>query len=273
MQCQVTLWILGAFQTLSTTGIEAIASLIPIHLYLKKLSSYDQLWIATLTHNYTIKSLLKERYTPFSNHYWLLLENMTSKQWINIKSSVSNSNSCLNGIFSLFDSLNEDFCLSSRLSNSFSSYYSFYKADHHSNKSKKAHCCKLNEVVFNTSNKSNIVIIISDASIKNNVAMSITHIHSFNQALKTTLYHAINVTSTEAKLFVLRWEINQVISITNFSHIIVITDALHKAYIIFESNNHPYQLQSITISKELRTFFNQQLNNSIEFWDCSSSEK
>jgi len=180
MKCQVTLWILGVFQTLSTIRIEAIAGLISIHLHLKKLSSHDQLWMATLSHNYAIKFLLKERYTSFSNHHWLLLENMTSKQWMNIKSSVRNSNSCLNSIFLLFDSLNEEFCLSSRLSNSFSSCYYFYEADYHSDKSKRAHYHKLNEVVFDTSNESNTVIIISDASIKNNVTMSITHVHFFN---------------------------------------------------------------------------------------------
>ena len=184
---------------------------------------------------------------------------------MNIKSSVRNSNSCLNSIFPLFDSLNEEFCLSSRLSNSFSSCYYFYEADYHSDKSKRAYCHKLNEVVFDTSNESNTVIIISDASIKNSVTMSITHVHFFNQVLKKTLHHTINITSTEAELFLLRCEINQVVSITNFSHIIVIIDALHIAYMIFELKIHPYQLQSITISKELKTFFNQQLNNSIEF--------
>ena len=153
MKCQVTLWILGVFQTLSTIRIEAIAGLISIHLHLKKLSSHDQLWMATLSHNYAIKSLLKERYTSFSNHHWLLLENMTSKQWMNIKSSVRNFNSCR---------------------------YYFYEADYHSDKSKRAHYHKLNEVVFDTSNESNTVIIISDASIKNNVTTSITHVHFFN---------------------------------------------------------------------------------------------
>ena len=33
-----------------------------------------------------------------------------------------------------------------------------------------------------------------------------------------------------------------------------------------------YQLQLIIISKDLRVFFNKHLDNSIEFWDCSSNE-
>ena len=38
MQRKAALWILGAFRTSPTGGIEALAGLIPIHLYLKKLA-------------------------------------------------------------------------------------------------------------------------------------------------------------------------------------------------------------------------------------------
>ena len=38
MQRKAALWILGAFRTSPTGGIEALAGLIPIHLHLKKLA-------------------------------------------------------------------------------------------------------------------------------------------------------------------------------------------------------------------------------------------
>ena len=136
--------------------------------------------MASLPHNHAIKFLLKEKHILFSNHHQLSLKNITSKQWQNIKSFVSNSNSHLNCIFPLFDSLNEEFCLGSRLSDSFSSHYSFHEANYHSNKSKRAYCCKLNKLVFDASNKPNTIIIISDTSIKNNVAIFIAYVHSFN---------------------------------------------------------------------------------------------
>ena len=37
MQCKAALWILGAFRTSPTGGIEALAGFIPIQLHLKKL--------------------------------------------------------------------------------------------------------------------------------------------------------------------------------------------------------------------------------------------
>ena len=128
MQYLVALWILGIFLTLPTIRIETITGLIPIYFHLKKLSGCNQLQKATLSHNYAIKSLLKERYAPFSNHHQFLLEKITFKQWQNIKSSVNDSNFCLNSIFPLFDSLNKEFCLGSRPSDSFSSCYSFLQS-------------------------------------------------------------------------------------------------------------------------------------------------
>jgi len=88
----------------------------------------------------------------------------------------------------------------------------------------------------------NTVVIISDTSIKNNVTISIIYIHFFNNLLKKTSYHVINITSTEAELFTLRCGINQVVQIPDSSCIIVITDALYTAQQIFNLSTHPYQV-------------------------------
>jgi len=54
--------------------------------------------------------------------------------------------------------------------------------------------------------------------------------------------------------------------------IIVITNLLHATRRIFDLLSYFYQLQSATISHKLREFFQKDINNSIEFWDCSSKE-
>ena len=48
MQRRAVLWILGAFHTSPSTGIEAIAGLIPIHLHLQKLNGIFHLRVYTL---------------------------------------------------------------------------------------------------------------------------------------------------------------------------------------------------------------------------------
>jgi len=50
-------------------------------------------------------------------------------------------------------------------------------------------------------------------------------------------------------------------------------DSLHVTKQIFDLLVYPYQIQSSTISRELRKFFKRDYSNSIEFWDCPSQDK
>ena len=136
-----------------------------------------------------------------------------------------------------------------------------------------AYCCKLDNFVFNTLSNSNSVIVVSNASIRNYITTSITHIYSFSSPIKKTLHYTIDITSTEAELFAIRCRINQAVQIDDSSCIIVITGVLHVVQKIFDSSIHPYHLQSIAISKDLRSFFNKHPSNFIEFWDCLSNEE
>ena len=111
----------------------------------------------------------------------------------------------------------------------------------------------------------NSVVVISDTSIRNNVIMSISHIHFHSNDIKKTIHHTINVTLTKAELFAIRYGINQAIQIPEVTYIIIITDAIHLAQCIFDFIIHPYQLQSIAIVKDLRIFFNKHLMNFIDF--------
>jgi len=106
---------------------------------------------------------------------------------------------------------------------------------------------KLNKIFKGFLQDSKIVVIISDASIKNNVATSITHTHCGHNIMARTIYHAVNITSTEVELFTIRCGINQAIHVTNMTYIIVITDAIHLAKKIFDLLTHSYQVQFIAI--------------------------
>ena len=72
--------------------IKSIASLIPIQLYLQKLSGRNQLKIATLPYNHIIKLLLERNHTPNSIFHYLTLKNMTSKQQQKIKNLIVDIN-------------------------------------------------------------------------------------------------------------------------------------------------------------------------------------
>jgi len=90
-----------------------------------------------------------------------------------------------------------------------------------------------------------------DTSIKNNIATSISHVHIHNKPITKTLYHAVNVMSTEAELFVIRCGIDQATNSASISKIIVITDSIHAARKVFDLSSHPFQSHATIILKEL----------------------
>ena len=54
-------------------------------------------------------------------------------------------------------------------------------------------------------------IIVLDISIKNNVTTLIAHVHSYNSLVIKIIHHVTNVISTEAKLFAIKYRINQAV--------------------------------------------------------------
>ena len=208
MQWRAALWILGAFLTSPSLGIEAIAGLIPIYLHLQKLSGRLQLRTQLLLLNHIINSLLESRHSFNNNHYHLLLENLTSKQWLKVKGPIINTNNRFNGIFYSFYSFSNKFSPRNRLIDVFPSCFSFYLSNRKYTKVKKAHLHKLDELIFHVSVDPKTTIVVSDASIKNQVTTSIAHIYIHDTPVVKMIHHAVNITFTEAKLFVIRCGLN-----------------------------------------------------------------
>jgi len=93
-------------------------------------------------------------------------------------------NNQLNEVFSTFNSLNSILHLGCRLIDIFFGYIVFHNADCSSNENKISYCKKLDKIILEFLSDPRTVVIISNMSIKNNVAFSISHIHSFNNLLK-----------------------------------------------------------------------------------------
>ena len=160
--------------------------------------------------NHIIKLLLERRHNQNSQKHHLTFGNRISKQQQKLKSSIIDMNNYLNRIFSYFDSLNDIFH-PGHIIDIFPSC--FPVADHTSDESKITHCKRLDKIIIKSSSDPRTVAIILDMSIQNNITTSIIYIHFFNNLLKITLYHAINVTSIEAELFAIRCGIDQAIQI------------------------------------------------------------
>ena len=76
---------------------------------------------------------------------------------------------------------------------------------------KNAHIHTFNEIFDDFLSNPNTILVISNAIIKNNIIILISHIYSGQNILAKTIHYIINITSTEAELFLIRYEINQAI--------------------------------------------------------------
>ena len=173
------------------------------------------------------------------------------------------------GIFPSFSPLNQEFSPGSCIIDIFPDHFSFNlvtKKD--KEKNDKIHAQELDNMVLHNSLSPLTALVITDASIKNDIATSISHVHIANRPLTKTVHHATFMTSTEVELFAIRCSINQAIS-----KIIVITDSIHTMKIFFDNSSHLFQRYSTAILSELQSFFISNSDNSIKFWECLSRLK
>jgi len=175
-----------------------------------------------------------------------------------------------NKVFSSFDPLNPEFSPGDRIIDCFSNCFSFYLFSKSKDQYFISHIQQLDNLAIKSSNTPSNAL---NASIKNNVASSIVHVHIHNKPIIKTLYYASNITSTEAEFFAIRCGINQATHPYSISKIIIVMDSIHVAKKIFDPLSHSLQKHVAFILKDLREFFSHHQENIIKFWECPSQSK
>ena len=113
-----------------------------------------------------------------------------------------------NKVFPSFDPTNPKFQPGNRIIDSFSNSFSFHLFSKSSDYSFKLYIQQLDALAIESSNSLTNALMATDTSIKNNVATYIVHIHIHNKPVVKTLYHAVNVMTSKAKFFAIRYSIN-----------------------------------------------------------------
>ena len=219
--------------------------------------------------NYLIQLLIDLSQSVSTLQHSASLNSLTNCQCSLIKSHLVNIVNRCNRIFPSFTPLYSEFSPGHKIINNFSDRFLFNKQ-----KDNKIHTQQLDNMVIESSNSSSTTIVVTDASIKNNIAISILHMHTHNNThnnpITKTIHHVVHVTSTEAELFAIRYSINQASNCDGIFKIIIVTDSIHVAKKIFNPSLHLSQVHSVAIPSELWKFFLWHQNNSIEFWECPS---
>jgi len=115
----------------------------------------------------------------------------------------------------------------------------------------KTHTQQLDNIIIELSDFLSTTIIVTDASIKNNIAIFILHMHTYNNPTTKTVHHVVHITSTEVELFAIRYSINQASNCDSISKIIIITNSIYAAKKIFDPSLYPFQVHSVAILTEL----------------------
>ena len=173
-----------------------------------------------------------------SHPHPLSLTFLTRCQCDLIKGHLVNMDNWFNEVFSFFNLLNLEFNPGNRIIDSFSDRFSFHLFSKCHDHLFKDCIQKLDNLAIESSNSPSTVLIITDVSIRNNVATSIVYIHVHNRLLVKTLHHTVNITSTKAEFFAIRCDIIQATYLQEISKIIVVTNSIYTAKKIFNPSIH-----------------------------------
>jgi len=133
---------------------------------------------------------------------------LTNRQRTLTKGHLTDSYNKSHGIFPSFSPISIEFSSGNHIIDNFSDQFSFNLVNRKEKMKVNNHALELDEIVLQTSSSPHTALVITDASIKNDIATSISHIHSMNSPLTKTVHHTSFVTSTEAELFAIRCGIN-----------------------------------------------------------------
>ena len=131
--------------------------------------------------------------------------------------TIVNMDNRINKVFLSFNSFSSEFSPRDKLIDVFSSCFSFHSTNRKSEDSIRVYICKLDKTTLKASADLKSIVVVSDMSIKNQVATLIAHVHIYDSLVIKIIYHAINVMSTEFELFTIRYGTNQATYLTNIN--------------------------------------------------------
>ena len=109
MQRRAAIWILGAFKTLPSEGIEAITGIIPIRFHLQKIARRSQICPFKLPTNHILRELMDNSPLSSNNTNPHTIGSLTNHQKNLAKGHLIDSYNKAYGIFPSFSPLNPDF--------------------------------------------------------------------------------------------------------------------------------------------------------------------
>jgi len=133
---------------------------------------------------------------------------LTPKQNQKMKSPVVDINHWLNQVFPAFNNTNKELSPSFCLIDTFSNHFSFNIVKWKDTEVRTTYLRRLDNIYKFLKDNPNIFVIVG-ISVQDNIAISLMHIYRKHVIIIfKTIHYTINVTSTKAELFAIRYSIN-----------------------------------------------------------------
>ena len=125
MQRRAAIWILGAFKTSPTEGIEVIAGIILIKFHLQKLTRRSQIQLFALPTNHIIRDLMDDSPNLFKKPNPYSVRSLMNRQKNITKGHLIDSCNKAYGIFPFFSPLSPEFTPGFHITDNFSDFFFF----------------------------------------------------------------------------------------------------------------------------------------------------
>ena len=165
MQCKAALWILGAFRTSPTGGIEALVGLIPIQLHLKKLVKWFCLRTATLSLQHVLMSLLSAQHSKSAPPHPQSLALSNDTQRACFKGSLLDTEASLLNLTECLDPLYIEVCPGCRLLYNFPNHISFHPCNCSSLRDCKTHLQSLDYLCLEAFSFPSTLVVVTNTSV------------------------------------------------------------------------------------------------------------
>jgi len=177
MQRRAAIWILGAFKTSPSMGIEAIAGIILIKFHLQKIARRSEIHPLKLSPSHLLRSLMDDSLSSSITPNSYRIGSLTNRQRNLTKGHLIDSLNKALGIFPLFSPLNPEFSPGLCITDEFSNCFCFNLVNKKEKEKYKTCAQELDDMVLSNSSSPQSALVVTDASIKHDIAISILHVH------------------------------------------------------------------------------------------------
>ncbi|KAJ3568090.1 hypothetical protein NP233_g5939 [Leucocoprinus birnbaumii] len=274
MQCHAAIWVIGTFRMSLTGQCEALASLIPIHLHLRKLASCATYRVTTLSRTHPVRSLMGRPDTPGAHMHRWHINNLGTKAFLATKSTVVDVAGKLPRLMEAFNTDSDEAHPGNQIMDVFSDRISFHPRPNGASANEQT--TLLDITLLKAKGKEHSAIVACDSSVPQDSteqALAAARVWIGDHMVKQTCQASSRAMASDAELHAIRASIGMATAIAGVDHIYVFMDHLPSAEQAVDLGIHSGQWRSLEVCTRLRSWLGADPVRCVSFISVNSKLK